>query len=385
MMDELLGRAGAPTRAIMDSYQIIFPTYMLTDTKVNYLYDVVQPWEFPATVDKPSGPFTAVPDSSICGFVALPEGRFLVKAIPDGEPWLTNLYVAPSRMNNTFEDVVQVSPLGQDLFALRDVVYGRHRCLYLYDQEMGLMCYSLDEQQVTHQVPSIGQLDSLAYIDAWDTLIAFKVGIDTFFKYDRNLNLIGKFSTPCCHSVEHESQMEPDPSVPGRVWIWRAGATELYRLDIPEAGSPTMELVGHFDKPIDAMAVGEHGLLVASMGGSTWQFDVSDGNLNPNPGDFEGHPSGSVLMISKSSNNYDHAIHGDIQNDVFLGTSEVPSVPDCLGDFDGDDTVGIGDLLMLLEAWGGSDPYMDIAPGGGDETVSTPDLLELLAAWGPCP
>ncbi|MHC4415722.1 MAG: hypothetical protein ACYS0G_10590 [Planctomycetota bacterium] len=55
----------------------------------------------------------------------------------------------------------------------------------------------------------------------------------------------------------------------------------------------------------------------------------------------------------------------------------------CPWDLDGNDTVDITDLLVLLAAWGtdpGVPPDFD-----GDGTVGISDLLELLANWGPCP
>ena len=45
--------------------------------------------------------------------------------------------------------------------------------------------------------------------------------------------------------------------------------------------------------------------------------------------------------------------------------------PDCPWDLDGDNSVGTGDLILLLGSWG--DPY------------GTADLIELLGNWGPCP
>ncbi len=56
--------------------------------------------------------------------------------------------------------------------------------------------------------------------------------------------------------------------------------------------------------------------------------------------------------------------------------------PDCPADLDGDGSVGILDLLLLLSAWGSD-------PGGppdfnGDGVVGILDLLILLAAWGVC-
>ena len=51
-------------------------------------------------------------------------------------------------------------------------------------------------------------------------------------------------------------------------------------------------------------------------------------------------------------------------------------------DLDGDGTVGIGDFLAVLAAWGTSPngpPDFD-----GDGTVGLADLVVLLAGWGPC-
>lgn len=57
--------------------------------------------------------------------------------------------------------------------------------------------------------------------------------------------------------------------------------------------------------------------------------------------------------------------------------------PACVGDLDGDDAVGIGDLLAVLAAWGaGAGAPADL---DGDGLVGIGDLLSILAAWGPCP
>ncbi|MHC4414988.1 MAG: hypothetical protein ACYS0G_06875 [Planctomycetota bacterium] len=55
----------------------------------------------------------------------------------------------------------------------------------------------------------------------------------------------------------------------------------------------------------------------------------------------------------------------------------------CPWDLDGDDRVGIADLLALLAAWGtdpGGPPDFD-----GDGMVGIGDLLALLTNWGACP
>ncbi len=59
----------------------------------------------------------------------------------------------------------------------------------------------------------------------------------------------------------------------------------------------------------------------------------------------------------------------------------------CLGDLDGDGTVGIADFLALLGAWGPCDACDDVpcpADLNQDCVVGTWDFLGLLGAWGAC-
>lgn len=60
-----------------------------------------------------------------------------------------------------------------------------------------------------------------------------------------------------------------------------------------------------------------------------------------------------------------------------LGPPETP----CLGDLDGDSTVGPADLALLLGQWG-TQGASDL---NGDGSVDAADLALLLGAWGPCP
>lgn len=62
--------------------------------------------------------------------------------------------------------------------------------------------------------------------------------------------------------------------------------------------------------------------------------------------------------------------------------SENPACPvDCPADFDGDGSIGVSDILILIAGWGGNDPTHDL---DGDGTVGVSDLLILIGAWGPC-
>jgi hypothetical protein len=62
---------------------------------------------------------------------------------------------------------------------------------------------------------------------------------------------------------------------------------------------------------------------------------------------------------------------------VFLNLCESP----CPADINGDSTVNVLDLLLVLAAWGNTSGPEDI---NGDGIVNVLDILEVLAAWGPC-
>ena len=54
----------------------------------------------------------------------------------------------------------------------------------------------------------------------------------------------------------------------------------------------------------------------------------------------------------------------------------------CLGDFNGDETVGAADLAVLLGQWGPCSGCP--ADLNGDDIVSAEDLAQLLGSWGAC-
>ncbi|MHC4414142.1 MAG: hypothetical protein ACYS0G_02535 [Planctomycetota bacterium] len=109
--------------------------------------------------------------------------------------------------------------------------------------------------------------------------------------------------------------------------------------------------------------------------GSSWGQEqkllASDGAA----GDFFGYSvsvSGNIAVVGAYSDDYTGSAY----------VYQVHCLPSCPGDLNGDDTVGIVDLLVLLAVWGTSGPLGDI---NGDGIVGIADLLALLANWGACP
>ncbi len=109
---------------------------------------------------------------------------------------------------------------------------------------------------------------------------------------------------------------------------------------------------GNFDNPPDAVLIG--------------QFSVAAG-AGPNAGVF-----GTLLI---------QGFHGDGR--LFLEYLSFDSQPPCPWDLDDNNEVGVGDLLLLLAAWG---PCKGCpADFDGNGSVGASNLLALLANWGPCP
>lgn len=67
----------------------------------------------------------------------------------------------------------------------------------------------------------------------------------------------------------------------------------------------------------------------------------------------------------------------DVAVDQRLTVTYTPAA--CGGDFDGDGSIGAGDLAQLLGAWGSADGDLD-----GDGTTGSTDLAVLLGGWGVC-
>jgi hypothetical protein len=72
----------------------------------------------------------------------------------------------------------------------------------------------------------------------------------------------------------------------------------------------------------------------------------------------------------------------DIAADAGLDTNSNGVIDSCEGiaDIAGDGVVGLDDLIMLLTAWGSSNPAADL---DGNGTVGVRDLILLLEMWNP--
>jgi hypothetical protein len=80
----------------------------------------------------------------------------------------------------------------------------------------------------------------------------------------------------------------------------------------------------------------------------------------------------------------DRILIGDTSLNVDMGAYE--RVTDCVGDINGDSTIGFPDLLHVLSNWGPCPAPPLPCPGdfNGDGAIGFADLLQVLSNWGPC-
>jgi hypothetical protein len=94
--------------------------------------------------------------------------------------------------------------------------------------------------------------------------------------------------------------------------------------------------------------------------------------------------SGNTLQIEwrfdSVDNLYNYYRGWHVDNVVITAEAlDCSSIP-CTGDIDGDDTVGVGDVLAVIDQWG-TNGSADI---NGDGIVDVSDMLMLVGNWGAC-
>ena len=127
-----------------------------------------------------------------------------------------------------------------------------------------------------------------------------------------------------------------------------------------------------------------------SWSGSAYLFDTVAGRRIAKilPIDGEAHDEFGISVAITGAPGNELAIvgaigdgdNGDSSGSAYLFDAGDPG--ECPWDLDGNDSVGVSDLLSLLTSWGPCDGCF--ADFDGDGNVGDSDLALLLANWGPC-
>lgn len=139
------------------------------------------------------------------------------------------------------------------------------------------------------------------------------------------------------------------------------GQQDLRVFDVDRDGDDDLAEI-HFANGVVNLYLNQDGVLDSAP---SWSYDSAGSGTAIAFGDIDGDDMPD-LVVGNS---------GNVSLMVFLNQFDAP----CTEDLDGDGSVGVGDLLAVLAAWG--------TAGGdvtGDGTTDVADLLAILAAWGSC-
>ena len=210
-----------------------------------------------------------------------------------------------------------------------------------------------------------------------------------------NMFLMGSTSYPAA-AYTHEGWLSDD-----RQYLYvsdeldNLGRTSMF--DVSDLTSP--KFIGDFSST--APTATDHNLYVrdgfifeANYTSGLRVFNACD-PVNPvEVGFFDTFPGGNFPGFEGAWSNYPFFPSGTVIVSDRVGGLFVLDVSqataggcgECEADFDGDNVVGVKDLLFLLGAWGPCTPKED-CPADFDDSgdVGVKDLLFLLGVWGPCP
>ena len=125
---------------------------------------------------------------------------------------------------------------------------------------------------------------------------------------------------------------------------------------------------------------------LSNDGGTSWTFVHSTNGTNQSwetasfiVSDYI-DPTGEMRVRFSIEDGSDPSlVEGGIDN-ISLEVLDCETAP-CLGDLDGNGTIGVDDLLEVLADYGSSDSEADL---DGNGTVDVNDVLVIIASWGDC-
>jgi len=112
------------------------------------------------------------------------------------------------------------------------------------------------------------------------------------------------------------------------------------------------------------------------------ELDAGEGLAFVLNGDLDSDLADDLIAVSVSVGGWSAAPNPPDETPLGAVMVLLNAVEACPGDVDGDDWVGVPDLIAVLASWGQSEVPEDV---NRDGIVDVLDLLALLATWGPCP
>jgi len=210
----------------------------------------------------------------------------------------------------------------------------------------------------------------------------------TVMDYPRTLGTAASLAVPTGLLLGAAPHMAVNP-VDRRIWVAAKGGTTAFGLKRPSGvgGNLTLvESIAGFTQ-LNSLEFDDSGALYAVDGATVKKFvrtssGAWSGGIDPA---FAGVDASEGLRLSRSRTNFVAGTH-DTEAWNNLDADELAlelvgvTIPDCIGDLNGDGVVDGADLGILLAMWNED----GIADFDGDGLINGADLGTLLAAWGEC-
>lgn len=307
------------------------------------------------------------------------EGLVLTRSVFAGQPTLLrslDLFTGQmTTLPDAPQDLVQIEP-------------SREGWIYSFDE--GGKLYRLGETGgIDAANSSIPTPTAIAFDDVNDRLALLSVPQRRVAKYNKSLGVLQNLVVPTPVPMSGDGSVRIDPTT-GEAWFFTSAApSTLYNIYMPAAGGgPLTRSLALPTVPggLQEFEFGDNGELLL-LGGSSIVAMKKTGDfswVSDPDSPFHGLPGGTRMVLSRSTNNNDPAVHdlpawNNIPANELLPIGE--DRPDCDADLDGDDMVNGADLGVLLARWGTDNGAADLNQDG---VVNGADLGELLSAWGNC-
>ncbi|MBL9147403.1 MAG: hypothetical protein JNM94_01785 [Phycisphaerae bacterium] len=205
--------------------------------------------------------------------------------------------------------------------------------------------------------------------------------------YPRSLSVPTVLTFPTLLPIGTKLRVAVNPK-DGHLWIASESNDTVREFKLPRTGGGTLvplTTLSGFGN-LTSVDFDDSGrmYLVETGGVKVFEKNATGAWVPGDAGAFNGIDVGNVVRVARSRSNFDPAIHSKPGWDNITPADLEPlgtSVPDCLGDLNGDGVVDGADLALVLGAWGNGAGLADIDENG---IVDGADLAIVLGSWGDC-
>lgn len=225
---------------------------------------------------------------------------------------------------------------------------------------------------------------SICFNDAMDEVIVLTPGNRRLIRCSMDLSTAIDEPLPTGVPAMGDGSVVPDPAT-GKYLLSIVGGSQVHQLGLIP-GSPRFALENSLLLPavqsIQDLQPGDGGVFFAMGDGSVRVLDrdPANGRLRVAPQQlYTNLPPMRCMSITRSRTNYDPALHdGPAWRDLPNTNEGVTSIPDCIADYNLNQSVTVQDVFDFLNDWFVNDPHADV---NASASITVQDVFDFLNAW----